>query len=189
MPVRTQPTAPPAPAQLTALTDAAWRDEVVPLLPPDLAAQAQALGAFQRVRGLATPTDRLRALRTCAIDGLATRGLGAWAVLTGVADLSATAWRTRLRQSRAWLGWLRRPLLSGAVAAPLALARRGRRIRLIDATRLAQVGGTGDDGRAHLSDDLLAGRMDEVVVSDRHTAEGLTHCRFQAGDIAVSDSG
>ena len=70
-----------------------------------------------------------------------------------------------------------------------ALARRGRRIRLVDATRLAQIGGCGDDWRAHLSYDLLAGRMDAVVVSDRHTAERLAHFTLLAGDILVGDGG
>jgi hypothetical protein len=175
--------------QLVALTGDAWAAEVMPHLPPDLAARARALGAFRRVRGVPGPADLLRALLVFALDGLSTRGLGAWAVLVGVADLSEAAWRKRLRASSPWLGWLLGALLAAEVTATPALGGRGRRIRLVDATRLAQAGGTGDDWRAHLAYDLVAGRMDEVVVSDRHTAEGLEHFTLRPGDVLVGDRG
>lgn len=189
MPAHLKHTAPPTPAPLADLTGDAWQTEIVPLLPPDLAAQATALGAFRRVRKVASPPDLLRALLAFALESLSTRGLGVWGVLADVADLSEAAWRKRLGKSGAWLGWLLGELLAAEVAASPGLAQRGRRIRLIDATRLRQIGGCGDDWRAHLSYDLLAGRMDEVVVSDRHTAERLSHFTWQPGDIAVCDGG
>lgn len=189
MPVPPKPTDPGTPAQLEALLGESWQTEIVPLLPAALAEQARALGAFQRVRKVATPTLLLRALLVLALDQLSTRGLGAWAVLTGVADLSETGWRKRLRASNAWLGWLLGELLTAEVPVSPALAERGRPIRLVDATRLAERGGCGDDWRAHLSYDLLAGRMAEVVVTDRHTAESLAHFRFQPGAIVIGDGG
>jgi hypothetical protein len=109
-------------------------------------------------------------------------------VLAGVADLSEAAWRKRLRQANAWLGWLLGELLAAATPVAPTLAHHQRRIRLVDATRLRQVGGTGDDWRVHLAYDLLAGRMDAVGVTDCHTAEGLAHFALAPGDIVVGDS-
>ena len=42
-------------------------------------------------------------------------------------------------------------------------------------------GGTGDDWRLHLADDLGAGRMYQVGVTDRHGGEHLAQYRWQTG--------
>ena len=60
---------------------------------------------------------------------------------------------------------------------------------MIDATRLRHPGGTGDDWRVHFAYDFTAGRMDEVVVTDQHSAERLAHFTLRPGDIAVVDNG
>jgi hypothetical protein len=183
----------PVPADPTTYADRlstdAWTTDILPNLPADLDNQALHVKAFQRVRGLARPTDMLRMLLVFALDGTSFRMLGVWAVLMQVGSRSDTAWRKRLQRASPFLLWLTGELLALSVTAATAAHPHQRRILLIDTTRLRQSGGCGDDWRLHCGYDLHARRLTHLHLTDRHTAEGLQWLAIQSGDLLLADSG
>ena len=189
MPVPSHLTQSETVAQFAHLSDDCWNSQLAPRLPPELALKARQLKAFERVRGLACPADLLRALLAYLLDSLSFRALGAWAVLVGLADISDSAWRKRLKRANPWLEWLVSQLLAAAVTSAPQRCPLRRRVLLVDATRLRQQGGSGDDWRVHLAYDLTAARMAQLRVCDKRSAEKLSHFSFQAGDILVADNG
>jgi hypothetical protein len=173
-------------SQLQALIQAGWEQEVLSLLPIGSEQQAQRMGAFVRAKKLKCVGDLLRGLLAYVLSVSSLRQLGAWAVLIDLANLSHVAWQKRLRKARNFLLWLLIELL--AVTAPAPVCEQPRVI-LIDATRLKEPGGCGDDWRLHLGYDLLAGRLLDVRITDQHTAEGFTLFDLRPGDLVVADRG
>jgi len=174
-------------SQLQQSIDSGWQ-ELVGRLPIELEAQAKERRAWVRKRAFSSASDLLRGLLAYVLCVGSFRQLGIWAVLIGLCNISETAWRKALRRAHPWLVWLLSQLLSGPAVCH-ADVPEGSRVLLIDASRLREVGGSGDDWRVHLAYDLLAGHMAQVSVTDEHVAESLSHFAIRPGDITVHDMG
>jgi hypothetical protein len=175
--------------QGASLAEDEWNSQIVPQLPTGWQEQAETLRAHQRQRSIRSASDLLRGLLAYTLCVTSFRQLGAWSMLIGVADVSDTDWRKRLRQAGDWLVWLLRELLKVAACQSPWLVRGGwRRVLLLDATHLACPGPRGKVWRVHTAFDLLAGRITELHITDRKVSETLTLFDVQAGDLLVSDS-
>lgn len=189
MPVRSHPTVSGAPAQAPAPDADSWTTEVLPRLPIQFDARARTTGAFVRKRAFGSPSDLLRGLLVYVLSPFGFRWLGAWGVLTAIADLSAPGWHDALIRSSTLLLWLLGELLV-ANSRPVWITQRIRgRVWVVDASMLGQVGKTGDAWRLHLAFDLIAGQVGQIQLTDRSTGEQLQHFALQAGDLVLLDGG
>lgn len=188
MPNTLHDTTPPSvlPAPDPAASD--WDQEVLPRLPQGWQEQARHLKALRRCREIGSAADLLRGLLAYVLCVNSFRHLGCWSVLIGLADISEAAWRKRLRQAGAWLGWLVRELLAVSACTSPWLVRQGlRRVLLVDGTHLTCQGADGQTWRIHTSFDLLAGRLAEVQVTTDQVAEQWDLFAVQPGDLLISD--
>jgi hypothetical protein len=189
MPVRSHHIASRGQRQSTATPADSWNSELLPRLPAHHASQARTLKAFQRKRAFQQPSDLLRGVLLYALAPFGFRYLGAWGVLTDVADLSAAGWHDALIRSSAWLLWLIGELLV-ATDRPVFITQRIRgRVWVVDASTLGQVGKSGDAWRLHLGFDLIAGQVGQVHLTDRHTGERLEQYALLPGDLVLLDAG
>ena len=168
--------------------DATWQ-EIIALLPPDVAEQAFIHHAFSRSNGFRCPTDVLRGIFAYVFCLRSYRDVAAWAVSVGLSANGARAWAKRTHQSADWLLSLVQTLLGSTepeVALDLPKDFTGR-IRVVDASCLRTWKRSGESRRLHCSYELLSKRLDQVLLTDHHVGEGLRHFHGQPGDIVVGD--
>jgi len=175
--------------QALALVNGEWDREVVPRLPEKIGEMAARLGAFERSRKIHSCTDLLRGLLSYVSGEGSLQATGAWALLIGLANVSASDWCKRLRQARRWLEWLMAELIGAPSGEKRSVASgsHGYQVWLVDATHVGQEGGTGNDWRLHITYDWLADRLVSVKVTDVQGAEGFWHLPDAPKVIRVAD--
>jgi len=168
-----------------------WAEQIRALFTGDLEESAKSTGALLRKRGVKSAFELLKLLLICAIATMSMRMLSLSAVSLNIADISDTAMRKRIIKSVAWLTLLLNTMLptrslnqkSGNV---LGLKKT---VHLVDGSNVVITGKEGEAIRVHMSYNLNIDSMDEVKVTDKHTAEGFAHYTIQAGDIYIADAG
>jgi len=140
----------------------AWNQEIVPLLPRDLEESAFLFGAMSRKGGkIQKASDLLRGLIAYCTCLKSFRSLGAWGVLSGVADITETSWRERMMKSGDWLCFLLNTLL------------RSEKQQL----------------RFHCLYSLLTQQLSQVLVGTTKIAESVGNFLLEKGTIYVHDGG
>jgi hypothetical protein len=167
-----------------ALADTIFGD-IVQELPPGLASLARRTGAFSRSRAIRNPEELLRAvLLYCGLD-YSLREVAA-NFTQARRRLSDEAVRRRLSGCERWLEAVIRRMLPGPDAR---VCQHSRRLVLVDGTCVQAPGATSPDYRLHLGWDWLRQRVAFMLVTDRRTPESLDLYDWEAGDVAVADSG
>lgn len=145
--------------------------------------------AFMRSRQIKSPLELLRLMFVYLTADNSLRSIAA-------ALISRRVWMTdqavfnRLHNCRDWLESLLNLMLSQQLAAQRSnLGKRfpHRRLKIVDATVLNCPGAKGEDYRLHLCFDAVGQSICAVKLSDKRTAESLTHFAYQPGEIILGD--
>lgn len=143
--------------------------------------------AFRRARGIPDAITLLRLVLAYCLGAQGLRGTTAWASASGLTDISNVALLYRLRQCGAWLNVLIGHLLSAAVPK----LSRGRRIRILDGSAVAQAGAAAAANnklwRIHAAFDLPSERFGFFELTDQHEAERLDRVPVVKGEIRIAD--
>ena len=151
----------------------------------DLEETAKETKALQRKRGIGSAKDLLRLILFYASSDWSLRLVGAWALLSGIGQLSDVAVLKRLRNSQKWIGTLVAHLMQKRVTVLKSLP--GVRLRVVDATTMSLPGSQGIDWRLHLSFDLGNLCLDGVELTDKYGGESLARFEAQNNEIVVAD--
>lgn len=153
-------------------------------LPAESAELARACQAFQRARVVESPDELLSLVLLYSIGDLSLREIAG--VCTGRGKpLTDEAVRQRLAACPHWL-----ERVVGKLLPAQALPERAEgswQLVICDGSQISGPGAQGTDYRWHVAYDPVAQRVQELYVSDVHTAESLTQYTWGPGQVVLGD--
>jgi hypothetical protein len=154
-----------------------------------LSASARATKAFVRARAVRSPLDLLRLTLAYCQGHVGLRTTAAWAQAMGLAVLSDVALMERLRHTGGWLSCV----IAGVLERGCPKTAKGRRIRILDATSVAQAGAAAKRNnslwRVHSAFDLPSERFDFLELTDESGGERIDRVPVVPGEIRIGDRG
>src|ERR1043166_3381471 len=166
-----------------------WHGVVARLGGPEtLKTTARETKAFVRRREIKTPVDLLRLILAYCLGERGLRLTAAWAASIGLVDISNVALLQRLRNCGDWLALL----INQALAKAAPAVSRGRLIRIIDATSVAQAGSAAKREnklwRIHCATDVPRERFGHLELTDEREGERLDRIPVIKGEIRIGDA-
>jgi hypothetical protein len=165
------------------------------MLPLGWEGKARELGAFLRGRQIRTPQVLLKILLIHLSQGCSLRETALRAREGGLAELSDVAVMKRLRRSGSWFSWMLNALQKEARRGEERVGEEweerwaGRRLRIVDGTRVSEPGATGTKWFVHYAMGLLDLCCDEVKISLPEEGETLKRYVIEQGDLLIGDRG
>ncbi len=172
--------------RIASLLTGRWDELALAVMPgAELQSLARARRAIVRSRKLGQAQQLLRLAWLYGPGGMSLRTAAGWASGSGLAELSDVAVLKALRRMADWM----EALVGTALASRLEQAIPCERpIVLIDATSVAQPGGTTADWVLHCRYRTDVG-FTGFELTDQHAGEHLSRHRLNAGELAIADRG
>ena len=159
---------------------------VISLMPDSLESLCVSKLAMSRRREINNAQDYLRLCMAYSICDMSLRQTAAWAVATGLADMSDVAVLKRLRAAHPWLGAL---IAEWLYQRGMPNESTVRSVSIVDATTVSSPGSNGADWRLHLRMNLSERRIERVELTPSSEGERLNRHHVDAGEIILGDRG
>lgn len=154
--------------------------KIFPHFPSNLESLAKQSGVLQRKRGIPSALDLLKLFFLYAVSGLSFRMLAAAAQGLHISD---TAWKKKFSQSIPFLRERLQQLLSTLFLPSPSLPSKEKQVLLVDGSLIRQQGSRQHQQRIHLCYSLNQNRIQQVKVTDHHTAESLDVFSMNRNDL------
>lgn len=166
-----------------------WDKKIASHLPQDLDLLLKQSGCVKRFRGVSCAIDLLKAVFLYSVSGISFSMLSTAMHALSIASISDTAWKKRFSSFAPFLQLLCSNLLAEMVPTSSRKASSSRPVFFVDASVIRQQGKKQRQQRVHLSYSFSENRVNQIQVSDHHTAESLLHFSIKPGDIFLADAG
>ena len=113
------------------------------------------------------------------------------ACVLGISNISDTAWRKQFSKSVPFLHEILHSMLSSFISfkTDKSVLKEIKNVLLVDASVIRQEGKQQEQQRIHRCYSLNQNRMQQIKVTDKHTAESLTHFSMGKNDLVMADAG
>ena len=165
-----------------------WVENIASALPQQLDLLLQQSGCVKRFRGISDVTVLLKGVFLYAVSGLSFSLLSSAMQALELSSISNTAWRKRFSSLAPFFRLLLSSLLASLVSTSVPSSFSTRRVYLIDGSVWEQQGKKRATQHMHVCYSLNEHQVQQVQITDVHTAESFSLFSMKPGDLVLADA-